>query len=226
MNIIGYSRVSTQEQEESGNGLAAQEHRIREACDQRDWQLLDVVREGASGKDLSRAGLQGVLQRLAAGEADGLMVAKMDRLSRSLIDFAQLLDWFRDAQIALVALDFDLDTSTPTGELMAQLLVAVAQWERRAIGQRTKDALAAMRAQGLPISQGNVSDRPELAERIRLMRGSGLTLRAICDALESEQIPTLRGGARWRPSAIQAVLGWQRRSRSHRSSPLPALGRR
>lgn len=222
MNVIGYSRVSTSDQEDNGHGLDAQERRIREACDQRGWQLVEIVREGASGKDLRRDGLQGALQRLARGEADGLVVAKMDRLSRSLIDFALLLDWFRDARVALVALDFDLDTSTPTGELMAQMLMAVAQWERRAIGARTKDALGVLRAAGRPVNQGAVADRPDLVARIRDLRAEDKSLREICGVLESEGWATVRQGARWHPSALQAVLGYERRS-ARRLAVLPTI---
>ncbi len=92
MIALGYARCSTQEQADAGNGLAAQEKAIRAECERRGWRLLDVARdEGHSGKNLDRPALHHALQQIAAGEAGGLIVAKLDRASRSVVDFGQLL---------------------------------------------------------------------------------------------------------------------------------------
>jgi DNA invertase Pin-like site-specific DNA recombinase len=223
LRVLGYTRVSTGEQEESGAGLDAQETSLIAAADFRRWELLEVVRDMGSGKDLDRQALYALLERLARGEADALAVAKLDRLTRSLVDFAMLLQWFEDAGVALIALDFELDTSTPTGELIAHIIMAVAQWERRAIGQRTSDALAAIRAQGLPTNQGNVSDVADVAGFIKEMRDNGATLRGICEVLNREAVPTIRGAQRWRPSALQTILGYQRPRRRRQPAHLPEL---
>src|SRR4051794_5584393 len=95
--VIGYARVSLAEQAANGYSLAAQEDAIRAACVQRGWELLEVVRdEGASGKSLDRPGMTRALAMIASGDAQGLIVAKLDRLSRSVVDFATLLGWFQD----------------------------------------------------------------------------------------------------------------------------------
>ena len=224
MQVIGYTRVSTAEQALSGLGLGAQERAIRDSCERRRWELVDVVRdEGASGKDLERPGLRRALERIAAGKADGLVVSKLDRLSRSVVDFGHLLEWFEVAGATLAALDLGVDTSTPQGKLVANVLAAVAEWERDTIAQRTKDGLAAARADGRPVSRASTSDRPELAERIRTMKAAGETLHEIAAQLNAEGISTPRGGSEWRPSSLQTVLGYQRRRPRRRIATLPPV---
>ena len=97
----------------------------------------------------------------------------------------------------------------------------MAQWERKAIGQRTSDALASMRAQGLPTNAGNVSDDLELRDLICGLRQDGLTLDAIAEHLNAREIPTVRGAQRWRKSAIQSVLGYRRPPKRRKLVSLP-----
>lgn len=226
MRLLAYVRVSTTEQAERGYGLDAQEMAIRETCDRRGWELVELVRdEGLSGKSLERPGLRRALERLAAGEADGLLVAKLDRLSRSVVDFGLLLEWFTEAEVALVALDLGVDTSTPGGRLVANVFASVAEWERDTIAARTKDGLAAVRAQGKPTGRPAVADRPELAERIRAMREQGLKLQAIADTLTAEGVPTARGAKAWRPSSVQSAAGYRRRKPRRKPAVLPDIPR-
>lgn len=110
------------------------------------------------------------VKRIAAGDADGLIVSKLDRLSRSVVDFGILLEWFTEAEANLVALDLRIDTSTPGGRLVANVFASVAEWEREIIGQRTREGLAAVRGSGRPISRPAISDRPELQRRITRLR--------------------------------------------------------
>jgi DNA invertase Pin-like site-specific DNA recombinase len=92
IKLLGYARVSTDDQAATGYGLEAQEAAIRDACAQRGWTLTDLLRdEGESGKSLDRPALRQVLEGIASGDASGLLVAKLDRLSRSVADFATLL---------------------------------------------------------------------------------------------------------------------------------------
>lgn len=227
MRLLGYVRVSTAEQAESGYGLAAQERAIADACERRDVELLELVRdEGQSGKSLDRPGLVSVLERIAAGDADGLIVAKLDRLSRSVIDFGLLLEWFTEADATLLALDLGVDTSTPGGRLVANVFASVAEWERDTIAARTRDGLAALRAQGKPTGRPAVADRPELADRIHVMRGAGMTLQAIADQLTAEGVPTARGAAKWAPSSVQSAAGYKRRTPRRKHPSLPEIPRR
>ena len=220
--LLGYVRVSTDEQAAYGFGLAAQEARILE----RHPAVRMFRDEGLSGKTLERPALMEALELIACGEADGLVVAKLDRLTRSVIDFALLLEWFAAADAALVALDFDLDTSTPGGRLIAHIMASVAEWERETIAQRTKDGLAAARAQGKPTGRPAVADRPEVAQRIRELHEQGLSLQQICDRLNEEGVPTARGANEWRKSAVQSILGYRRRTVRRRLASLPEIRRR
>lgn len=225
--VLGYVRVSTSEQATSGYGLAAQQAAIEQECQRRGWVLREIVRdEGKSGKSLERPGLRRALERIAAGEADGLVVSKLDRLSRSVVDFGTLLEWFtHEAEATLVALDLGIDTSTPGGRLVANVFASVAEWERDTIAARTREGLAAVRASGKSISRPSIADRPDLRERILELRSSGLTLQAIADTLNAEGVPTVRGAALWRPSAVQAATGYRRRRPRRVSTALPEVHR-
>lgn len=225
MRALGYTRVSTEDQAVSGLGLEAQRSQIARAVLQRDWQLLDIAAdEGFSGKSLERPGLHSALHRIAAGDADALIVAKLDRLTRSVADFVMLFDWFtREARADLLILDPNVDTSTASGKMMAVVFAAFAEMERDMIAERTRSALQARRAQGKPISLPTVSDDPQLSQHIRDLRDAGDSLQQICDHLNSIGAPTLRGAALWRPSAIQTVLGYKRRPSSRRLVALPKV---
>lgn len=204
--VFGYVRVSTEEQSANGAGLDAQRAAILAECERRGWELVELVEDaGYSAKDLRRPGIQSALDRLKEGEADGLVVAKLDRLSRSLLDFTGLMARAQREDWAMVALDLNVDTSTPSGELLANVLATFAQFERRLIGQRTKEGMAEKRAQGRHMgrrSQLNAKTR----QRIVREREAGATLQAIADGLNRDRIKTGQGGARWYPSSVRAVL--------------------
>jgi len=202
---IGYLRVSTDEQAMSGLGLAAQSHTITRAIEARGWTLAEVMTDdGKSGGTMSRPALMTALDALDAGTADVLVVAKIDRLSRSVLDYARITERSRRNGWSIVALDVDVDTSTPTGGLMANMTAAIAEWERQIISVRTIEALAAKRAAGARLG------RPvELADgvraRIAAERAAGRTLQAIADALTADGITGARGG-KWSPSTVRRVL--------------------
>ncbi len=227
LRVLAYVRVSTDEQGRTGVSLAAQRTAIAAEVERRGWTLADVILdEGQSAASLDRPGLRSALERIAAGEAEVLMATKLDRLSRSVGDFASLLEWFTEADAALVALDLALDTSTPGGRLVANVFASVAEWERSIIASRTKEGMAELRAQGRPVSSPSVADRPELAERIAAMRADGMTLQAIADTLNAEGMPTLRGGTKWRPSSVGSAAGYRRPPARRRAVELPAIPRR
>lgn len=226
--VIAYVRVSTQEQSVEGVGLDVQRSTIQREAEHRGWDLVDVVAdEGESGKHLDRPGVQTVLARLAAEEADTLVVAKLDRLSRSLIDVAELLDWTGRLDVALIALDLGIDTSKSAGKLMAHLLAVVAQWEREQIADRTRDAASERRRQGKPISRPSVRDTmPHVADRIGAEREAGSTWQKIADGLNDDSVPTVRGGTKWRVSSVQSAAGYVRPAARPKRVALPEPARR
>jgi DNA invertase Pin-like site-specific DNA recombinase len=204
--VLAYVRVSSEEQADNRAGLEAQRLAIQRECERRGWEILGVIEDaGFSAKDLKRAGVQAALEELERGRADALVVAKLDRLSRSMLDFTAVMAQAQKLGWALVALDCAVDTTTPAGEAMAHVLATFAQFERRLIGQRTREALAVKRSQGVRLGRPR-SISPNLVRRIRSMRSRGLTLQAICDKLNAEGVPTPRGGSTWRPTSLRAVL--------------------
>lgn len=206
MRVIGYVRVSTDEQKNSGAGLAAQRAAIEAECVRRGWQLVSVEEDaGYSAKHLKRPGVQIALEALQRGEAGALVVAKLDRLSRSMLDFTAVMAKASKQGWALVALDCAVDTTTPAGEAMANVLATFAQFERRLIGQRTREALAAKRAAGVQLGRPIVMP-DDVRARIASEREEGLTLAAIADGLNADRVPTAQGGRRWWPSTVQVAL--------------------
>ena len=131
-------------------------------------------------------------------------MAKLDRLSRSLADFANLMARAQTRGWNLVACDLGIDLSSPSGEFMAGVMASAAQWERRIIGQRTRDALAEKRAEGVTL--GRPAVLPEaVVVRIVAARTAGDGWSAIARALNADKVPTAHGGAQWHPSTVRAV---------------------
>lgn len=203
---MGYCRVSTAEQGDSGLGLAAQRGAIAMECERRGWVLFEVFEDvGISGKSFKgRAGLEGALDSVELNGADTIVVSKLDRLSRSLIDFATLMERARSKGWNLVALDLGVDLTTPAGEFLASIMASAAQWERRLIGQRTKEALAVKKASGARLG-GPVVLPEDVRHRIRRERRKGKTLRAIAEGLHRDGVATARGGV-WHPETVAGVL--------------------
>ena len=204
---MGYGRVSTDEQAATGAGMAAQRDGITREAERRGWELVGIYEDGgASGRSLDgRPGLSAALGALAAGEADALVVLRLDRLSRSLIDFAGLLERARREGWAVIALDLGVDTTTPAGELVANVMGAVAQWERRVTGERTRAALAVRRSEGVRLGRPP-SIPPDVRERMRIARTSGMTLRAIAAELNQDAVPTGQGGRQWHPESVRRAI--------------------
>lgn len=206
---IGYLRVSTAEQADSGAGLTAQRTAITAEASRRGWDLEFIEDAGISGATMDRPGLQTALARLDMGSADILCVAKLDRISRSVNQGSAIIERAQRKGWSLVALDFGLDMSTPAGEMVASVLLSTAQYERRLIGQRTKDALAAKKAAGVRLGRPQSLPDP-VVQRIMAERSEGHSLPAIASGLEADGISTARGGTRWYPSTVKAVLDSQR----------------
>ena len=146
---IGYARVSTTDQAETGESLELQQRKIRAAAEIGDYELVDVlVDAGESAKSLHRPSAARLLDLVKARKVDAVIVHKLDRLTRSVRDLADLLDLFDRCGVALVSVTESLDTSSAAGRLVLNIMVSVGQWEREVIGERTRDALQAKKARG------------------------------------------------------------------------------
>jgi peptidoglycan hydrolase-like protein with peptidoglycan-binding domain len=205
---LGY--VSAREPEAvDGPELRDQVAAIDKACRKRGLVLSDVIRDLEQVEDQGpeRPGMQQALQRLAARDASCLVVADLSRLGRSAPELGYIVGWLRQQEARLVAADEGLDTATKSGGEAADELVSVcaATGHRRASARTRHDAVP----DGRPTRNASLStplpttDVPALKERMRAMRAGGMTLQAIADRLNAENVPPLGGGAKWRPSAVQ-----------------------
>lgn len=209
VRAVLYRRVSTDEQ---ALGLAAQLDVLEAAAGQRGWEGQVVTDEGVSGSVPAdeRPALGPALDGMGCG--DVLVVAKLDRLSRSMLDFAGLLHRAEGEGWSIAVLDIAIDTTTPQGKLVAHVLMAVAQWEREMIGIRIKEGMAKSdkrqgRKPGLPPVKGAKraeTPTPVLAV-VRDLHGDGKSPRYIADRLNAYGLPSPRG-KRWHRGSVRRLL--------------------
>ena len=224
--VVGYVRVSTEGQAEDGVSLSAQRAKLEAYAVAMDLELVTVeVDAGVSAKTLDRPGLCAALELLEAGEVQGLLVAKLDRLTRSVVDLGWLVDSRRVGERwSLLSVADSIDTRSAAGRLVLNVLASVSQWEREATDERTKEALAHLRSKGVRLGAEGlgwcrcgmkdesghqvvtaVEDEVETVDMIFRLRVEGLSLRAICAALEGAGRPTKRGG-KWSPKVVRSIL--------------------
>ena len=220
MKAIGYVRVSTEKQADYGVSLEAQNEKIRAMAVVQGADLADVIIDaGESAKSLDRPGMQRLLALVDAKAVDTVIIAKLDRLTRSVKDLAELLERFTRRGVSLVSVAESLDTATAAGRLVLNIMVSVSQWEREAIGERTRDAMAHKRANGqrvgtVPFGFRMAGDGRSLEEepaeqdiltRIHELKAAGNTTRQIADELNRQGYVTRRGTA-WRFEYVAKVL--------------------
>jgi DNA invertase Pin-like site-specific DNA recombinase len=218
--LIGYVRVSTDEQAKSGLSTSDQSEKLRQYCTLYGYELVDViVDDGASAKDLNRSGIQRVMEIANSGEVDGVIVCKLDRLTRSVRDLHQLLDTtFKTAQLHSVNEQFN--TNTAAGRFVLNMLMSVAEWEREVIGERTSSALQEKkRLAGNRSINGRapfgyrwedgelVRDPAEYPVREIMvhLRDAGLTYAQIAQEI-NDAGHTTRRNKKWRTSSIHTIL--------------------
>lgn len=228
MRAFGYVRVSTEKQADRGVSLEAQSAKIRAMALVHGADVLDIIVEpGESAKTLNRPGMQRLLGLVDEREADAVIVAKLDRLTRSVKDLCELLERFDRRGVALISVAESLDTSSAAGRLVLNIMTAVSQWEREAIGERTRDALGHKRHQrervgniayGYRLAADGVHIEPDASEQTALARirqlQSSLSLRAIAHELNLTGLRTRRGSL-WRHEYVARVICYQ--------APTPAL---
>lgn len=170
--VVGYVRVSTDQQADEGVSLDAQRAQLAAYATLYGLEIVEVIVDaGESAKSLARPGLARALAMLAAGQADGLLVTKLDRLTRSVRDLGDLIGG-PFARAALLSVSEQIDTRSAAGRLVLNVLASVSQWEREAIGERTSVAMQHMRAAG-EYTGGRVPYGFALLERGRLERAEG-----------------------------------------------------
>ena len=174
---------------------------------------MRIEEDVVSGRTLNRPGLKQALGACRSGDVSGIVVAKLDRLSRSLVDFAGLLVEAQAKGFNIVALDLgvDLNPGRRVPRKRHGLGGPVGAPDHRSDGRRTPWLSAVNRASS---SVARHSREDALSRRVAAMRKRGMTLQAIADKLNSEEVETLRGGSEWRPSSVRVVLNRKRSARA------------
>ena len=215
---IGYIRVSTEMQVNEGVSLDAQSAKIRAYCELNDLELSEIVCDaGKSAKTTNREGLQKCLSMIASGEAGALVVYKLDRLSRKVLDTLNLISEIESHGASLHSISEKLDTSSALGKFFVNMTAALAQLERDQTSERVTMAMAHKKDEGqhcgaAPFGFEMVDKELQRVESqhnaiaiITEMRTNGAALRTIADHLNGEGIPTQRGG-KWQASTINNIL--------------------
>ncbi len=191
MKAIGYVRVSTDKQADFGVSLEAQTEKVRAMAVVQGAELIEIIVDAESAKSLNRRGMARLLSLVDAGAADTVIIAKLDRLTRSVKDLAELLERFTRRGVSLVSVADSLDTRSAAGRLVLNIMVSVSQWEREAIGERTRDAMRHKRANGervgtVPFGYRTAADglhleadpaEQSILSRIRELKAAGCTTR-------------------------------------------------
>jgi DNA invertase Pin-like site-specific DNA recombinase len=218
VRAIGYIRVSTDKQAEQGHSLDAQRAKLEAYASLYDLELVEViVDEGASAKNLDRPELPRVLSALAEGRADAVLVTKLDRLTRSVRDLGELMERSQREGWSIRSVGEQLDTASAAGRLVVNILGAVSQWEREAIGERTSAAMQQMKREGLhtggkvPFGYDCVEGKLVINEaqqtviaEMRRRRANGESLRTIASWLTEEG--HLPASGRWHAETVKTVI--------------------
>src|SRR5262245_49767947 len=220
-DAIGYVRVSSEEQADSGLGLEAQRQRIAAYCQMKGLDLAETFEDPgiSAGKPLASRPAGSRLLATAKKSKAVVVVAKLDRLFRSVADAASVIDDFDKRGIQLVSIGEGFDMTSPYGRAMAQMASVFAELERAMIRERTRSAMSVKRSRGERISGHapfgwdfgpggrlveNAREQKVIA-RMRLFRAEGLSYRGIATRLDGEGIPPKRG-KRWIHTTIKSIL--------------------
>lgn len=217
--VVGYVRVSTDKQADNGVSLEAQRAKLEAYALALDLDLVAIIEDaGVSAKTLDRPGLRSALGMLQSGKAEALLVVKLDRLTRSVRDLGDLVERYFATKYSLLSMSDAIDTRTAAGRLVLNVLTSVAQWEREATGERTRDAMKHKASKGefcggqapYGYSVENGALVPNDAEQevlrvVREMKDAGLSLNAIANELARAGLVP-RSGKVWHAQQIKRML--------------------
>lgn len=204
-----YARVSTSMQVNDGVSLDVQERQLINAAEFHGFTKWELVREeGRSGKNITgRPALVDALKRLESGEAQALLVTRIDRLARSTTDFLDIVDRANAKGWRLIMLDLNLDTSSYQGRFVVTIMSALAEMERGIIAARQKDVHKDRRARGIKwgVDMGPKNKTPEeIKDRIISGRVKGLSYREIAAGLNADGILSQNGG-KWYATTVKNI---------------------
>lgn len=219
MTTIGYIRVSSDEQAHKGISLEAQRAKITAWAAMHDREAPQIIEDaGYSAKSLERPGAERLLEMIRTKQVHTVVIAKLDRLTRSIRDLCDLVDLCRSSNCDIVSIAETIDSQTAAGRMIVNILGVIAQWERETIAERTSTALQHLKANGrragnIPYGFSSGPDKrlvpcPEeqrIIDAIRAYRAAGLTYREIAARLNADGYRTRRGG-KWLHQYVGNVL--------------------
>lgn len=219
MKTIAYCRVSTDEQAQHGVSLAAQEQRIRQYCELYGLELIEVIYDpGYSAKNMNRPGVQKLIEKIRKKEISSVIVAKLDRLTRSVKDLAEIVELFNKKEASLVSVNEHIDTGTAAGRMILNMLGVISQWEREAIGERTSAALQYKKASGKAYNCNalygfenkngeliQVKSEQDIITLILHLREQNNSFKRIADLLNEKGIMN-RAGTQWKGEQIRRIV--------------------
>ncbi|UOF90728.1 recombinase family protein [Fodinisporobacter ferrooxydans] len=218
--IAIYCRVSTDEQAKEGVSLEEQRTRLQAYCRAMGWtvEIVEFIDDGYSAKNLNRPALNSLLQQIKNGDIAKLMVTKLDRLSRRLLDLLQLIELFHQYSVSFISTSESFDTDTPSGRLTLQVLGAVAEFERERIRERVFDNMLHAAKTGKWLTQHPYGYRldekklvifepeAEIVKRIfHMFVNEGLGYYSIAKKLNEEGIPS-RQNKEWSLRSVKLML--------------------
>ena len=222
MRVLAYCRVSTSEQRDTGVSLDAQQAKTAAYAALYNLDIVETIVDAESAKSLDREGLQRALALLRANKADGILILRLDRITRSVADWQTLIDHYFSEKGGkqLYSVNDSISTRSAAGRMVLNLLVTISQWEREAIAERTRDALQHKIRNGQRVGKirfgfdlapdgitlvENPAEQQTLAF-MRNLRAAGHTLRQIAAELTALNIPTKERKPRWTHTAVAYIL--------------------
>ena len=235
-NAIGYVRVSTAGQADSGLGLDDQRRKVRALAELHDYALVEIIEDaGESAATLDRPGWKRIETAVKGRKIKAVLIAKLDRATRSVADCAALMERFGRKDVALLSAAESLDTGGACGRMIVNMMAVVSQWEREVIGERTSAALQELKRQGRAtgpterapygftyVDGMRVAHAVEQATlaRIAALRIEGLSFAKVAEALNGSGVRTRTGGL-WSRSGVHAA-GRRSPTASVRAEAAPA----
>jgi DNA invertase Pin-like site-specific DNA recombinase len=171
MPLAAYARCSTPDQR-----LDPQIDALRAYAQRRGAELVEFTDAGVSGRNDRRPGLDAMMAAISRREVNAVVITKLDRLARSTRHLCALSDEFKALGVDLIVLDQAIDTSTPSGKLLFDVLAAVAEFEHGLIRERTLAGLAAARRRGKKLGRPKAHRQAKLLARVRRLRRAGRSL--------------------------------------------------
>jgi site-specific DNA recombinase len=224
METAIYGRVSTEEQATEGFSVRAQEQKLKEYANVKDWAIYNIyLDEGISGKNITeRPAINRMIEDIKAGRVKNVLVFKLDRLTRSVADLVYLIDLFKKHDCDFNSLTESIDTSTASGRMFIKIIGIFAEFERENIGERVRVGIERKAREGFTTAGNTISYgyNRERGERIQTVNetesqnvkmmfdmfvNGGMSLSGIARSLNMQGIQSKKG-CLWNGASVKQVL--------------------